>query len=161
MLGTLGTAFLTYIATRRQALDQGKVDHWQRVHEERRGAYLALLEDAATVTDVAHSFTPRAMPDDPTVSGSIAELNRAVPKLHACAARIALAGSVDVSAKAFEVYRTARNWRLFLELLVRNQLAGEEYGDRLRHVTLRFTEALGDFTVAARAVLQVPPSQLP
>ncbi|MEV0372553.1 hypothetical protein AB0I10_22430 [Streptomyces sp. NPDC050636] len=156
VLGTLGTASLAYIAARRQAVDQGMVHHWQRVRDDRRDAYLALLEEAATVTDVVHSFTPRAMPSESLVREAVSEMNPAVSKLYACATRVALAGSAEVGSRAFEVHKVARNWRLFLEVLMRNQVTAEEYGERLHEVTQAFTRALATFTGAARDLLQVP-----
>ncbi|MEU0838605.1 hypothetical protein ABZ370_03920 [Streptomyces sp. NPDC005962] len=46
VVGTLGTGGLTYIATRRQAGDQGEMEHRKQLREERRDSYRKFLEAA-------------------------------------------------------------------------------------------------------------------
>ncbi|WP_146620503.1 hypothetical protein [Streptomyces sp. Amel2xB2] len=43
VVGTISTAVLTYVATRHQVRDQGRVEHSLRLREERREAYIGFL----------------------------------------------------------------------------------------------------------------------
>ncbi|GGV63027.1 hypothetical protein GCM10010277_68830 [Streptomyces longisporoflavus] len=52
VIGTLGTATLTYLATRHQVRDQGRVDHAKVLREERKAAYLDFLEAAESCSKV-------------------------------------------------------------------------------------------------------------
>lgn len=44
VVGTLGASWLTYVGTRRQARDHGRIEHARQLRAERRDAYLSFME---------------------------------------------------------------------------------------------------------------------
>ncbi|MYX36738.1 MULTISPECIES: hypothetical protein [unclassified Streptomyces] len=60
VIGTLGTACLTYLATRRQVWDQGKVELGHRLREERRQVYLDFLSLHEKMQRALAAMTPHS-----------------------------------------------------------------------------------------------------
>ena len=68
VLGTVVTAWLTYTATRRQAIDNGKVDHWHKLRDERKETYLSFLGAVEEFQTKAARLHAALLSSDPEVS---------------------------------------------------------------------------------------------
>lgn len=68
IVGTLGTAFLTYAGARHQTRDQGRIDHQRSVRNERMAAYEAFFE-SLTEHERRMSDTQAALSQDARQEG--------------------------------------------------------------------------------------------
>ncbi|MET9974406.1 hypothetical protein ACFYOI_10555 [Streptomyces microflavus] len=122
VIGTLVTAGLTYMATRSQARDQGRVDHRQKLRDERRDAYGAFMDttepldrvifdlvDTQCIIDNYHSSSALQ-----AVEESLPDIDIAVHGLYRARVRVRLLGPSSVSDWADELWNDAAHMRAIL-----------------------------------------------
>ncbi|MGP3944068.1 hypothetical protein [Streptomyces sp. 6N106] len=100
VVGTLGTACLTYLTARHQARDQGRVAHAQTVRDERRATYLEVLTAGEILaSECAKSWKWITETEPNRVISDIlkahTQLEAAMRNLEKAANRVKLAGPVD------------------------------------------------------------------
>ncbi|MFJ2198992.1 hypothetical protein [Streptomyces violaceusniger] len=135
VLGTLGTAALTHMAARRQTLDNGKVQHWQKMRDERKETYLSFLsavEDFQAEVSGFHAslLPPEAESNTPPISGSRKAAGDCLTKLYGQCNRVGLAGPTPMADQARAVRTTATSAFATLENLRRD--GGEWSYDAIR-----------------------------
>ncbi|MGW0837315.1 hypothetical protein [Streptomyces prunicolor] len=166
MTGTLGAAVFAYLATRRQAIDQGKVDHEKTLRTERRDAYLSLIRAAEPVDQALHIVAHRdnlpglsmaSAPDDAVLTAAIEELGTAAHGVYRAHAQIGLVGPKRVSDRAIEVWASIRDLRAFLEAAKRGDVPPEDYHDGCSEAVDYVERERTRFAQSARAVLALPP----
>jgi len=141
VVGTLGASWLTYVGTRRQAPDQGRIEHARQLRTERREAYLAFMELLAPVDHLPSAPGSPLSPERYAVLESQVE---PIPKRgETLLTRIYLCGPEEITNSAEALLGTANGMvRLFLG---RSQDEGE------------LIDALNRFTTRAREVMAEPP----
>lgn len=164
--GTLGTAVLAYLAARRQAVDQGKIDHEKALRAERRDAYLSLIQAAEPADKALHRVAHRdnlrglsmeTAPDEATLAIAIDELGEAAHAVYRAHAQIDLVGPHRMSGRAIEVWAAIRDLRAFLEGAKRGDVAPEDYQDGCEKAVDYVERVRTKFAEGARAVLALPP----
>ncbi|WP_333772375.1 hypothetical protein [Streptomyces sp. IBSBF 3136] len=162
VLGTLGTALLAYGAARRQAVDQGKVDHAKELRAERRETYLAFIEAAEPLDlvlhTIAHKDDPPAPeviqpPDEPVLRRLIDDLDSGVHALYKVQARVDLVGPSAVAGEAVNVWGAARDLRHFLQAVLRGEVSQFDYDAGLETAIDDVERTRDDFARAARDVI--------
>ncbi|GEB51845.1 hypothetical protein [Streptomyces cacaoi] len=164
VLGTLGTAAVTYAAARRQTLDQGKVDDTKAIRGERRDAYLAFIEAAEPVDFVLHSLAHsdevpgscERPPNTAVLNEMVEDIDSAVHALYKAQARIDLVGPSSVVSEAVNVWGAARDLRSFLQAVLRGDVAPDVYAQALETAVDAVEKARDDFGRAARDVISTP-----
>ncbi|MFJ6797664.1 hypothetical protein [Streptomyces sp. NPDC091268] len=164
--GTLGTAVLTYLAARRQAVDQGKVDHEKALREERRLAYLSLMQAAEPADRALHRVAHRdnlrglsmeTAPDEPALATAIDELGEAAHGVYRAHAQVDLVGPHRMSGLAIEVWAAIRDLRAFLEAVKRGDVGSGDYQDGCERAVDYVERARTKLANGAREVLALPP----
>ncbi|MFF3258391.1 hypothetical protein ACFYWO_04340 [Streptomyces sp. NPDC002932] len=167
--GTLCTSGLTYASARRQARDQGVVDHLRELRNERREAYLAFMGAAEPVDDVLHRLAhqdgvPAAARDAPpaaeVLNAAVEELGTAVHALRKAQARLDLMGPEPVAEDAVNVWSDVRSLRAYLERVlhrVREGAAYDGYRTGLEDAVDNLERSREKFTRSAREVMTAPP----
>lgn len=165
-VGALGAAILAYVAARRQARDQGLVDHDRQLRAERREAYLTFHEAAGLVDDVllrlgytAGADTPAFNPLDPTrlLRRSVTDLGQAVHQLRKVRMAIDIVGPVSVANSAREVWYATREIHEH-QKSVRNRRGRQpEFGPSMPELVRVFNLHRESFTETVRQVMEEPP----
>ncbi|MFF2653929.1 hypothetical protein [Streptomyces sp. NPDC058045] len=159
VLGTLGTAVATYGAASKQARDQARATHVQRLRDERREAYLSFLEGVAHVEKALRMIEPMIVGDDPA-GISQAALNDAIDHLQAAETaytfhyrKVQLAGPVKVVESALQVWQAVA---LFYTAMRRNATAplSQENARRILTSATKVAALDAEFLVQARGVLE-------
>ncbi|MFD4608042.1 hypothetical protein ACFWOT_07960 [Streptomyces sp. NPDC058440] len=159
LAGALGAATLTYIATRKQAADQGLVEFKRSLRSERREAYLAFIratEDLHPVL-VALGWHGQVSAEESPMGRAeqISTLRSLVRDLYRLQAQIDLVGPTEISRAAIEVWGRIADLRSALE---REQAMGHG-GSRSRALDVAL-DSLEDvretFSATARRVLETP-----
>jgi hypothetical protein len=136
--GASGASWLAYLAARRQARDQGEVDHGLVLRSERREAYLAFMEAVEPVDGVLHRLAhqdgvPAAVRGTPppvdVLRAAVEQLGAAVDALYKIQARLDLAGPEAVAAQAVHVWSNVRALRTYLETVLHRALEGDRPAD--------------------------------
>ncbi|WP_225848624.1 hypothetical protein [Streptomyces sp. HPF1205] len=170
VVGTLCTSVLTYAATRRQARDQGTVDHGRALRSERREAYLLFMAAAEPVDGVLHRVAHQdaevasardAPPPAAVLSAAVEELGTAVDALYKAQARLDLMGPESVAAQAVNVWSDVRSLRTYLERTLRGMREGEVpdggYRTGLEDAVDAVELSREKFARCARRVMETPP----
>lgn len=167
--GTLGASGLTYASARRQARDQGVVDHLRELRNERREACLAFMQAAEPVDDVLHRLVhrdgvPAAARDTPptveVLDAAVEGLGTAVQALSKAQARLDLMGPEPVAEDAVNVWSDVRSLRAYLERVlhrVREGAAYDGYRTGLEDAVDNLERSREKFTRSAREVMTAPP----
>ncbi|MET7364488.1 hypothetical protein ABZS61_01430 [Streptomyces sp. NPDC005566] len=159
VVGTLGAAALTYIATRKQAADQGVVDFKKSLRSERREAYLAFMQAVEDLHPVLVSlgWHGEVGPEDGSLSRTeqISTLRSLVRDLYRLQAQVDLVGPSEVERSAVEVWARIADLRRALE---REQDAshGASRPAGVDVILDALEDARNDFSIAARRVLEMP-----
>ncbi|MFJ6017656.1 hypothetical protein [Streptomyces sp. NPDC092952] len=170
VVGALCTSWLTYAAARRQARDQGKVEHGRALRSERLEAYLAFTEAAEPVDNVLHRVAHRdgvlvsardaPLPTD-VLHAAVEELGTAVDALYKAQARLDLMGPESVAAEAVNVWSDVRSLRTHLERMLNETREGEVPDDGCRTGLEDAVDAVEvsreKFARCARKVIETPP----
>ncbi|MEE1736079.1 hypothetical protein PUR49_06050 [Streptomyces sp. BE147] len=169
VVGTLCTSALTYSSARRQAHDQGAVDHERTLRSERREAYLVFMQAAEPVDNVLHRVahqdgvpaSARDAPPAPDVlSAAVTELGGAVDALYKAQAQLDLMGPEAVAAEAVNVWSDVRSLRAYLERVLhgmREGLPDAAYRTGLEDAVDAVEMSRERFTRRAREVIVTPP----
>ncbi|MGW0771289.1 hypothetical protein [Streptomyces sp. NPDC002676] len=164
--GTLGTAFLTYVAARRQSDEQAKLEHLRSLRAERREAYLAVFQAAESVDrammliaarDDVPGASMRSAPDEEVLRNLADALGVAVHALYAAQARLALVGPDDARQSAVDVWAAARELRRFVEEVRRGDVAPAEYQTRCGGAVDRYEHERTRFANLVRSIMEAPP----
>lgn len=115
VVGALCTGGLTYVATRRQAMDNGEVAHRKQLREERRDAYKKFLAAAESLDRVIFrlveqeciqlDFESRLARD--AVAEVMGDLDSAAHNLYVERMNVALAGPFAMGGLAHELWHYA------------------------------------------------------
>ncbi|WP_405973329.1 hypothetical protein OG496_31470 [Streptomyces sp. NBC_00988] len=166
--GTLGTALLAYVAARRQAIDQGKIEHGKQLRTERREAYLTLIQAAEPVDRALHKIAHRddvsgvsmeSAPDDAVIRSAIEDLGTAAHEIYKSHARVDLAGPKAMRLVAVEVWAATRDLRSFLEAVLRGAITESSYQDRCEEVVDAVERSRTRFAEEASRVMEIAPGQ--
>jgi hypothetical protein len=168
VVGTLCTSWLTYAAARRQARDQGAVEHGRALRSERLEAYLAFMKAAEPVDNVLHRVAHQdgttartAPPPADVLQAAVEELGTAVDALYKAQARLDLMGPKPVAAQAVNVWSDVRSLRTYLERVRHGIIEGEvphnEYRTGLEDVVDAVEVSRERFARRAREVIETPP----
>ncbi|EFF88704.1 conserved hypothetical protein [Streptomyces sp. e14] len=168
--GTLCTSWLTYAAARRQARDQGAVEHGRALRNERLEAYLAFMKAAEPVDSVLHRVAHQdgarasarnAPPPADVLHAAVEELGTAVDALYKAQARLDLMGPKPVAAQAVNVWSDVRSLRTYLERVRLGMIEGgvphDEYRTGLEDVVDAVEVSRERFARRAREVIETPP----
>ncbi|MFC9427803.1 hypothetical protein [Streptomyces sp. NPDC056987] len=168
--GTLCTSWLTYTAARRQARDQGAVDHGRTLRSERLEAYLAFMKAAEPVDSVLHRVAHQdgvrdsardSPPPADVLREAVEELGTAVDALYKAQARLDLMGPKTVAAEAVNVWSDVRSLRMYLKRVLRETLEGESPDDGYRTSLEDAVDAVEvsreKFAQCAQGVIVTPP----
>jgi hypothetical protein len=149
VVGTVGASMLTYFGVRRQAPDQGRIEHARQLRIERREAYLAFL---ALLDPLEH------VPSGPASSLPAEEYEALAPQarlIHSqgenLLGRIRLCGPVEIARPAADLLGAA--FRVAAVFLARSQ---DQY--EIDTAFEDFIEAQAEFITQARQVMTEPPS---
>lgn len=156
VVGSLGTAGLAYLAAGRQARDRGRIEHAQKLREERRAAYRLFQRAAEPIDDALHRVGMGAV-DGPASSFLLTsrnlrlseqEISDAVRELRKLLIEIQLNGPDAAAAAAQEVYVCGRilndEFRLLVQRIRRAPWRGRAAEDEERR-DLAFHEARAKF----------------
>ncbi|MFF9352422.1 hypothetical protein [Streptomyces sp. NPDC014734] len=170
VVGALCTSWLTYTAARRQAGDQGAVEHGRALRSERLEAYLAFMEAAEPVDSVLHRVAHQdgvlvsardAPPPTAVLRAAVEELGTAVDALYRAQARLDLMGPEAVAAEAVNVWSDVRSLRTCLERVLNGICEGElsDDGDLtgLEDAVDAVEVSREKFARCAREVIETPP----
>ncbi|MDF3300195.1 hypothetical protein [Streptomyces tropicalis] len=162
VVGTLGTACFTYLATRQQTRDRERVEHGQWLRQQRQQAYenflIAYDRFAAAATAVEDALQG---PRTEGYEDYVAALKDAMDAFGSARVRVAVAGPHFASQSA------GRIAVLFSQTLKSLQAWGEaqasggdvsETSSQLHDVQGRVQLAYRDFVRDARSILETPPS---
>ncbi|MER5747525.1 hypothetical protein ABT097_30185 [Streptomyces sp. NPDC002225] len=168
--GALFTSWLTYRAARRQAPDQGVVEHGRALRSERLQAYLAFMEAAEPVDSVLHRIAHQdgalasvrdAPPPTDVLRTAVEELGTAVDALYKAQARLDLMGPEAVAAEAVNVWSDVRSLRTYLEGVLHRTHEGElsdgGYRTGLEDAVDAVEVSREKFARRARGVIETPP----
>ncbi|MGW4623449.1 hypothetical protein [Streptomyces sp. NPDC004592] len=166
VVGTLGTAVLTYAAARRQAQDVGAVEHGHWLRERRHERYLAFL-DGLDAWDRAFDliWEPlREYRSDPVAGRgrllaaleTLRDRSNDLIRLHE---RVSLVGPVGVANASASAWRSHR---VFFDL-VHHAVVGEQpYPEEEADKVLEHSRAAASaFREASRKVMETPPAPTP
>lgn len=153
-VGVMGTAIsgaLGYIAARRQAPDQGRMEHARTLRSERRETYLEFMK----WMQPAHDFGNVESSDETrewleTMHRSLTEAQQ---RLHALQPRMDLAGPREVSRCAGQVWMETYE----LAIAVERKLQGVAGSGELSERWWTFVAARDRFVGAVNVVLGEPP----
>lgn len=119
VLGTLGTASLTYAAARHQVRDQSRVDHRRLLREERQAAYLELIsahEELEIESSKAWGALAEHNPDYTAEHGlaSQRKVGDLLNSVYAKTSRVELVGPREVARSARVLRRAGMDQHLHL-----------------------------------------------
>ncbi|WP_208032751.1 hypothetical protein [Streptomyces cyanogenus] len=159
VVGALGAATLTYIATRKQAVDQGVVDFRKSLRSERREAYLAFMQAVEGLHPVLVALgwhgEITAAESPLSRAEQISTLRSLVRDLCRLQAQIDLVGPTEVERAAVEVWGRIADLRSAVE----REPTPSHDGSRPAGVDLildSLEDARSAFSVTARRVLETP-----
>ncbi|MDH6219714.1 hypothetical protein [Streptomyces pseudovenezuelae] len=162
VVGTLATAVLTYTAARRQTSDQARAEQVQRLRDERRSAYLALLEATEPIDRVMHAVAPEYRnnvfasdsPDWPAISALAEEVYGASQVLYRLHSKIQLVGPDYIENASDGIWRQVRSLHEELFILADTQICPEEPDSRLSNIVDKLEMEKERFAIGARNILQ-------
>ena len=162
VVGTLATAVLTYTAARRQTSDQTRAEQVQRLRDERRSAYLALLEATEPIDRVMHAVAPEYRnnvfaSDSPDWSAIIVlaeEVYGASQMLYRLHPKIQLVGPDEIEKSSDKLWRQVRSFHEELFRLADTQTFPGESDSRLSNIIDQIEMEKERFAIEARNVLQ-------
>ncbi|MGW3102902.1 hypothetical protein [Streptomyces sp. NPDC001100] len=161
VIGTLGTAGLTFRAARCQARDQSRADHRQKLRDERRDAYGAFMETTEPLDRAIFDLVDTECIIDNYQSPSalraseeaLADIDVAVHDLYRARMRVRLIGPGSVSAWADELWNDAAYLKTVLTDFVTGRINMADFQEAVDKVEIskrRFAES-------ANAVLEALP----
>ncbi|MGW2292710.1 hypothetical protein [Streptomyces phaeochromogenes] len=162
IVGTLGTGTLGYLAARRQASDQGCIDHAHQLRADRREAYLALLQALKPVHEIVNvvveELRERGIEYEPNWEelGRVADLASSAEKSVAAAAQtVELYGPFEASNSAACISSTFEE----LEALIGKVVLRADSADlrRISPVLNQLARHRVEFIAAGRTVLESVP----
>ncbi|MYR39682.1 hypothetical protein GTX14_31595 [Streptomyces sp. SID4944] len=172
VVGSLGTAGIAYLAAGRQARDRGRIEHAQKLREERRAAYRLFQQATEPIDDALHRIGWGAV-DGPTSSFLLTsrnlrlseqQISEAVQELRKLLTEIQLNGPDSAAAAANEVYICGRilndEFRLQVESVRRTPWRGrsaEDDEDRslaFHNARTTFEASRNAFARCARSVVE-------
>ncbi|MDF2266207.1 hypothetical protein P2Q00_12270 [Streptomyces coacervatus] len=161
VVGTLGTACLTYLATRQQAKDQGRVEHGQWLRGRRQLAYEDFLIAYERFAGAATAMED-ALEDGRTegLENLAAGLKEAVETFGNTRSRVAVAGPQFASQSAGQIATLLRGAHRSLLTWRDDLLSGADVSDRsaqLRELQGQIQLAYRDFVRDVRSILEAPP----
>ncbi|MFF4508078.1 hypothetical protein [Streptomyces sp. NPDC001401] len=162
VVGTLGTACLTYLATRQQAKDQGRVEHGQWLRGRRQLAYEDFLIAYERFAGAATALED-ALEDGRTdgLENLVAALKESLDTFGNARSRVAVAGPQFVSQSAGQVATLLRGARRSLMAWRDDLLSGaadvSERSAQLRDLQGQIQLAYRDFVRDVRNILEAPP----
>ncbi|MDN3249730.1 hypothetical protein [Streptomyces sp. ZSW22] len=148
VVGTLGASWLTYAGTRRQARDQGRVEHARQLRTERREAYLSFME---MLEPLEHLPSGPASSLSDEEFASLKERVQSIPlRGEYLLTRIRLCGPDEVASKAGELLgEIGRMINLFLDKVE------DQYQIDIAYE--KFLDAQSGFINQAQSVMTEPP----
>ncbi|MGV9563932.1 hypothetical protein [Streptomyces sp. NPDC003480] len=158
VIGTLGTAFLTYVATRQQ----GRVEHGQWLREQRQRAYEDFLiaydrfTGAAIALEDALKRGQTEVPQDLSAS-----FRDSLETFISARSRVAVTGPAFASQSAGKVAALLREVSTSLEAWLDDLLSGADVSGRnaqLQELQQRVQYAYRDFVRDVRGILESPPA---
>ncbi|MEV5432429.1 hypothetical protein [Streptomyces sp. NPDC052701] len=161
VLGTLGTAVATYGAASRQARDQAKATHAQRLRDERREAYLSFLEGVTHVEKALQMIEPLVVSGDPAGINQLA-LSDAIGHLQAAETaytlhyrKVQLAGPAKVAESALQVWEAVASFYTGMRSNATAPLS-QENARRILTLAKKVAAADAEFLKQARGILEEP-----
>ena len=162
VVGTLGTAVLTYLAARQQNRDQGSIEHDRWLRDQRQAAYAGLLagyeELSACALRLEEALAARA--DKERLDSLVAELAAKTTTFDHARVRISVAGPKSASTAAGQVnvgFRRVHAALLKLRECQDARTPTAEAKAELAAARAQVPYAYRDFTREARRVLETPP----
>ncbi|MEU4998258.1 hypothetical protein [Streptomyces sp. NPDC021622] len=162
VLGTLGTAALTYAATRRQAMDHGRVQHWQQLRDERKETYLALLSALEDFMFESGEFLValKSTPSSELVTESQKTAGDRLTDVYRQCQRVDISGPSSMADLATKLRSAATRSFGYLDAHVRNETRLTLESVRKHSViTTELAQVRGSFVEEARRLLETFPSQ--
>ncbi|MCX5441183.1 hypothetical protein [Streptomyces sp. NBC_00063] len=160
VVGTLGTACLTYLATRHQTKDQERVEHGQWLRQQRQHAYEDFLVAyerfagaAAAMEDALQGQRIEALEE---LAVTLAD---ATEDFSSARVRVAVAGPHFASQSAGQIAILFHEVRRYLLAWREAQMsgdAGSEMSDQLQGKQGKIQLAYRDFVRDARSILESP-----
>jgi hypothetical protein len=162
VVGTLATAVVTYAAARRQTSDQTRAEQVQRLRDERRSAYLALLEATEPIDRVMHAVAPEYRnnvfasdsPDWSAITALAEEVYGASQVLYRLHSKIQLVGPDEIEHASDKLWREVRSLHEELFQLADTQKIPEEPDSRLSNIVDQLEKEKERFAIVARDILQ-------
>ena len=162
VVGTLATAVLTYTAARRQTSDQTRAEQVQRLRDERRSAYLALLEATEPIDRVMHAVAPEYRnnvfasdsPDWSAIAALAEEAYGASQVLYRLHPKIQLIGPDEIAYASDGLWRKVRSLHEELFKLADTQTFPEEPDSHLSNIVDQIEIEKERFAIEARNILQ-------
>lgn len=160
--GTLGASVLAYIATRRQASDQGAIDRAHKVREERREAYLNVMDTLDLVKrellkvfpyEELHYGGPLKVVDWEIVERLAKEIRRLDEVLDKQANRMKLAGPKAMDSRADAAVLRSTTLYTALDWICHTRDMSENSRAKITNAYEKLDTEIYEFTVAARDVL--------
>ncbi|MFJ9047850.1 hypothetical protein [Streptomyces sp. NPDC102347] len=156
VVGTLGAAALTYIATRKQVVDQGLVDFKKSLRSERREVYLAFMQATEGIHPVlvALGWHGHITTAESALSRGeqISNLRSLVRDLYALQAQVELVGPPEAERAAIKVWGYVADLRSALE---REQMSDSRPA-AVDSILDSLEDARSAFSETARRVLEKP-----
>ncbi|GAB7102118.1 hypothetical protein JCM4814A_04320 [Streptomyces phaeofaciens JCM 4814] len=153
VLGTVGTAVLTYLAARKQADDQGRVTHRSALRAERRDAYLAFLQAHESIDGALNVINIASVPEIAVLDRAIELVDRGAHEIYVSQSRVELAGPESVCGAALEAWGAALNLRSFLDEVRAGLVSPGQYDGQCEARIDEVERCKATFTAAARSVL--------
>ncbi|MFE7959574.1 MULTISPECIES: hypothetical protein [unclassified Streptomyces] len=154
VLGTVGTAVLTYLAARKQADDQGRVAQRSMLRTERREAYLAFLQAQESIDSALNLIDAQSPPESAVLDSAIELADRGAHEIYVAQSRVELTGPESVCGAALEAWGAARNLRSFLEDVRGGRVPPSQYEGQSEARIDEVERCKLEFTAAARSVLE-------
>ncbi|WP_409055573.1 hypothetical protein [Streptomyces sp. SYP-A7185] len=148
VVGTVGASWLTYVGTRRQAPDQGRIEHARQLRTERREAYLSFMELLEPMDHVPTEAPAEVAPEQ--YAGLDSQLQTIRTRGESLLARIQLCGPAEIIDPASGLLGSAvRVAHLFL--------SRSQEQEEIDLAFESFVDAQTAFIVQARHVMLQPP----
>lgn len=173
VVGSLGTALLAYLAAGRQARDRGRIEHAQKLREERRTAYRLFQRAAEPIDDALHRIGLGAVHSSlgspllikRNLRLSEQEVSAAVQELRKLLTEIQLNGPDAAATAAQEVYIRGRilndEFRRYIEHLSnvsrplwRSRAEDEDPYPAFRQACITFDAGRDEFARVSRSVVE-------
>ncbi len=163
VVGTLGTAMLTYAAARRQARDVGAVEHGHWLRERRHERYLAFLDgldawDRALdlIWEPLHEYRSDPIAGRARFLAALEPLQDRCDELTKLQERVSLVGPVGAANAAEETWRS---YRVLFDLVHHAVFHEEPYPEEAVAKVLKRNRAVATaFRESSRKIMETPPT---